>query len=121
MNAQNTKSRILATAAAVVGTFGLAVAAHAGDAHGPSGAKYDDVVVRYGDLNLATEEGARTLYARLSTAAERACGHEPKSRAPRERARYRACFDAAMTRAVDEVGSRQLHALHAARTESSVG
>lgn len=118
MNAQNTKSRILATAAAVVGTFGLAFAAHAG---GAPGAKYDDVVVRYGDLNLNTEEGARTLYARLSAAAERSCGFEPWSRTLRERTQYQACFDAAMTRAVDKVGSRQLHALHAARTEASVG
>ena len=71
--------------------------------------------------DLATEEGARTLYARLAAAAERACGSAPRTLALTEHMRYRACYDSTLTRAVEKIGSQQVHALHAARTDSSVG
>jgi UrcA family protein len=121
MNAQTKKTRTLATVIACAGTFGLALAAHAGDVATAPVPRHDDVVVRYADLNLATEEGARTLYARLAAAAERACGSAPRTLALTEHMRYRACYDSTLTRAVEKIGSQQVHALHAARTDSSVG
>lgn len=104
---------------AFAGTFGLALAAHAGDtAPAP---KRDDVVVRYADLNLTTVEGARTLYARLSSAAERACGNAPKTPALERQMQYKACYDGTLTRAVEKIGSQHVRSLHAARTDSKVG
>lgn len=70
------------------------------------------VVVRYGDLNLATESGARKLYHRLSVAAQAVC--------PVEDARQLAALDSnrtcranAIARAVHQINSPQLAALHA--------
>jgi len=48
------------------GCAGLAAAA-------PSSADVPSVVVRYGDLNLQTEAGVRTLYRRLARAAAQVC------------------------------------------------
>jgi UrcA family protein len=70
------------------------------------------VVVRYGDLNLATETGARELYHRLSVAAQEVC--------PTQDTRSLALLDYthtcranAIARAVHQINSPQLAALHA--------
>jgi UrcA family protein len=97
------------------GTLGVALSAQAG---APSTPTYESVVVRYADLNLETTDGARTLYARISAAAERACGSEPSHQELKMRSIYRACYEDAMNKAVMEVGSRQLHALHASGKRS---
>jgi UrcA family protein len=60
---------MLAAIAAVCLTAG-ALAAHAGEAVYDAPAR----TVRYGDLNLNTQDGAARLYGRIHTAAEQVCG-----------------------------------------------
>jgi UrcA family protein len=100
------KGRIAVLAACVLaGSLGVAQAA----------APLDDVptvVVRYGDLDLSTQEGVQTLYKRISSAARQVC----PSADPRSLRRFddgRACRAAAIARAVSDVHSSQLAALHA--------
>ena len=59
--------------------------------------------------------------ARLSAAAERACGNDPHARDLQRRMQYRACYDSALSRAVDKVGSRELQALHTMGDTHNVG
>lgn len=119
MNAHHAKTRILGTLLACAGTFGLALAAHAGDASAASDARHDDVVVRFSDLNLDSDAGARVLYARLSSAAQRACGDEPAPRELKARAHYRACYDRTLEKAVGKVGNPGVQALHATRKDGA--
>jgi len=120
MKVQTLHTRILGTVIALAGTFGLALSAQAGD-HTPSA--FPAVTVKYGDLNIDSKAGARTLYARLGRAAERACGGKPSLIVdmPRYR-RFTACYEDALDRAVQTVDKPQLQALHAAarRMESRV-
>jgi UrcA family protein len=95
----------LILAAAACALAGLP-AAHAADARGPSA-----VTVRYDDLNLDTDSGVRTLYARLKRAAELVC---PGSH-DRDLARVsigRACKAQAVDAAVTRVHNPRLAALH---------
>ena len=57
----------------LAGTLGVAQAATASDSVALSDAVPTAAVVNYGDLNLATAAGARTLYQRLATAAQEVC------------------------------------------------
>jgi UrcA family protein len=111
---------MLVTMIACAATAGFATTAQAGD---PAGAKphYDSVVVQYSDLDLNGVAGNKVLYARLSAAAERACGNDPHARDLQRRMQYRACYDSALNRAVDKVGSRELQALHAMGDSQNVG
>lgn len=96
----------------------LACGAQAGD----SAKATESVLVRYDDLNLASAAGAQTLYARISTAATRACGGEPSLRELHQHQNYRACFDVTVEQAVKKVDSARLQALHAERKSTrSVG
>ncbi len=70
------------------------------------------VVVRYGDLNLATEAGARKLYHRLSVAAQEVCP-SPDTRSLALVDYNRTCRANAMAHAVHRINSPQLAALHA--------
>jgi UrcA family protein len=114
------QTRMFATMIAVLATAGIASTAQAGDTT-KSSARYDDVVVQYSDLDLNSAAGNKALYARLSSAAERACGNEPNARELKRHAQYRACYDKALNLAVDKIGSRQLQALHTSRTTRRVG
>jgi UrcA family protein len=110
------------TLAIGVATLLCALSAQAGTQPANSPAATRSVVVRYADLNLGAAEGARTLYARLSAAADAACGGEQYTVDLRSRLAYRACYDQALDKAVRKIDSQQLQALHAARTSSrSVG
>lgn len=119
MNAHNTKTRILGTMIAIAGTFGLALAAHAGDARTADAPKHADVVVRYSDLNLNSNDGARVLYARLSAAADEACGREPSARELKARMQYKACYDRTLEKAVGKVGNPGVQALHAVHRDGA--
>ena len=68
------------------------------------------LAVHYEDLDLATEEGSRELYARIVTAAGRVCP-ERFSRDLTQAARGHECFTNAVARAVSEVGNAQLAAV----------
>lgn len=95
---------ILATACALAAL----TSAQAGDA--PAGRPA--VAVRYDDLNLATDAGARMLYTRLRHAAARVCpGVHDRDMGRASRAR--ACRDSAVAAAVARVASPPLAALHA--------
>ena len=70
------------------------------------------VAVRYGDLNLTHEEGARTLLMRLDHAATQVCGGRPSIVDLRAWGAYEACRKAAMDRAVLTVQSPLLASLY---------
>jgi UrcA family protein len=96
------------TALAIVGTLAGLASAQAADL----AAERPSVAVRYDDLNLASDAGARRLYVRLRHAAARVCpgGHDRDL----ERAlRARACQAQAVDAAVLQVSSPRLAALHA--------
>lgn len=118
MKPHSLHAHIVGTVIAMAGTFGLSMSAQAGDV---AASHYPDVVVHYGDLNIDSPLGAKVLYARLSHAAERACGGQPMLQDLTASTRYGACFDRAMDRAVQKVDKPQLQALHASRSESKVG
>lgn len=70
--------------------------------------------VAYGDLNLATAEGSRALYARIESAARQVCGpYDARNLA--EVAAARACQARAVAQAVSDVHSPMLAATYAAR------
>ena len=72
------------------------------------------VVVKYGDLNLNTEAGSLTLYARLAAAAKSVCpAADPRNL--RSLSASRACQTEAMQRAVNDIRSPRLAALVATR------
>jgi UrcA family protein len=111
---------MLVTMIALAATAGIASTAQAGDAR-TSSARYDSVVVKYSDLDLDSAAGTRALFARLSAAAERACGNAPDARALQRKAQFRACYESALSRAVDKVGSRELQALRTTGAADHVG
>ena len=104
------KSRIAVLAACVLaGLSGVAAAATPAD-------DVPAVVVRYGDLDLSTQEGVQTLYKRIASAARQVC----PAGDPRTLARFdygRTCRAAAIARAVGNVHNSQLAALHAGRVK----
>jgi UrcA family protein len=70
--------------------------------------------VTYGDLDLSTADGARTLLRRIDLAAKRICGPEPvpSQLQPRLMAYYRDCISASTDTAVARVGAPALLAVH---------
>ena len=120
MHTYTQKTRMIVTMIACAATAGIASTAQAGDA-GDASARYDSVVVRYSDLDLDSAAGNKALFARLSAAAERACGNAPSARDLQRQAQFRACYERALNRAVDKVGSRELQALHASGVAHGVG
>ena len=72
------------------------------------------VTVRYADLNLGTDAGNTTLYARLVSAARQVCG-TGDIRNLGQLAATQACQREAIAKAVQEVHSPQLAAVFAKR------
>ena len=70
--------------------------------------------VAYGDLDLSTADGARTLLRRINVAAHRICGPEPvhSQLQPRLVSYYRDCVADSVDIAVARIGSPALLALH---------
>lgn len=95
-----------------------ALSAQAATAHGRSPQEFKSVVVRYSDLNLGTTAGVQALYARLSSAADAACGGDQHMVELRQRHAYTVCYDETLARAVRKVDSARLQALHAERGSS---
>ena len=85
-----------------------------------SAASSDDalrsVVVRYSDLNLAKPQDARTLYARIRTAARLACGDVETPDLARF-ARFHNCINDAVTKAVSSVNMQQVTEIHQAQSQ----
>jgi UrcA family protein len=87
----------------LAGSVGAAQAATSTDA-------VPTVVVRYGDLDLSSTEGARVLYQRISVAARQVCPFE-YSKSVSQVGKNRACREAAIERAVNAVNNPQLVAM----------
>ena len=66
-------------------------------------------VVRFGDLNLSTEEGVRTLYHRIQGAASRVCR---EAAGPDGIFWYWKCYENAVANAVNKVNNSHLTAMH---------
>jgi UrcA family protein len=105
---------------ALVATLGAGSTA-AADETARHGMVRTQVVVDYADLDLNSVAGNKALYARLSHAAERACGPEPQRQDLRARSNYRQCQEDALEKAVDRIGSPQLQALHARQSDNGIG
>ena len=120
MQTNTQRTRTFVPLIALAATAGFATTAQAGDPDQAS-PRYDSVVVQYSDLDLKSLAGNKVLYARLSAAAERACGKESHTRDLQRRLQYRTCYDSALNRAVDKIGSRELQALHATGSAHNVG
>jgi UrcA family protein len=105
---RSTLGRVTVLAACLLaGSLGVARAATP-DAGVPQ------LAVAYGDLNVASDDGARELYQRIAKAAERVCPFSG-SRELAQLSVNNRCREAAIARAVREVNSPQLAALRADR------
>ncbi len=69
------------------------------------------LTVQFLRSSLATDEGARTVYKRIVSAAESVCPLQSGSRFVTES--IQACREEAIARAVHEIGNTRLAALHA--------
>jgi UrcA family protein len=89
----------------LAGTLGIAQAQ-------PPAQETPSVVVKYGDLDLSTSAGARTLYQRISAAARMVCPYE-NARELGLKAKGRECREAAIARAVSSVHNTELALIQA--------
>jgi UrcA family protein len=89
---------------------GCLLAGSVGAAQAASTDAVPTIVVRYGDLDLSTTEGARVLYQRISVAAHQVCPYE-NSRSLLQVGKNRACREAAIEHAVEAVNNPQLVAM----------
>ena len=78
-----------------------------------SDADVSAIVVRYGDLNLATEQGTKALYRRIAFVAKQVCP-DGESRGLENLNRARACQRDAIARAVQSVHNERLAAIFSA-------
>lgn len=85
-----------------------------GSAHAADAAVVPALKVHYSDLNLSTEQGSLALYGRIVAAAHKVCT-VVDIRDLRAAAALGACRDQAVARAVRDVGSPMLAAVHAER------
>lgn len=98
-----------ATQASILGACALAAVA-ALTVASSAAAEPDDwgaplsVTVRYGDLNLASDAGAKTMLARIEVAARRVCGQAPDLRDLGRVAVYDHCRSDAVARTVRTLG-----------------
>jgi UrcA family protein len=100
-------SRIAALAAGIVAAVAVGVSAAA-----TSTADVPSIVVHYADLNIATEQGARALYRRISIASWRVCPNADL-RDLQAFGQSRTCREQAIARAVRDVGTPLLAAVYA--------
>jgi UrcA family protein len=78
----------------------------------------EDVVVRFGDLDLATKADAEKLYTRIEFAAQQVCRQVDPVEMQRHEAATR-CMEQVMAQAVSRVSSPQLAAVYAQRARST--
>jgi UrcA family protein len=109
----NYSFRSLTGRAAAIALAASLAAVSAGTAlAAPAAEDAPSTTVRYGDLNLATEKGARILFQRISNAAKQVCP-DADYRDLSSQVRARTCQKEAVERAVREVKSPHLAALFA--------
>jgi UrcA family protein len=103
---RNTKHITLATVAALC-LSSAAISAYADE----TGKDVPTVTVRYSDLNLGTQAGAKVLYSRIRYAAEQVCGN-PDWRQRFESAAVKACIDRAISSSVHSVNNARLTSVY---------
>jgi UrcA family protein len=81
-------------------------------------AENGQVVVRFGDLNLATTAGAEALYTRIEAAARQVCPQADPVEMERHEVAMR-CVQTVMAQAVSRIGNPQLAAVFAQRTHGT--
>jgi len=110
-------ARALVCSAAVVTAVALASGAFAQQQQGVS---VRTVTVRFGDLDLSTTAGAKTLYQRIRGAARTVCGEEEDYDLGLDSRRYwNSCYQSAVNGAVDKVHSPLLRAVHRQSTSAA--
>jgi len=110
-----THSLVRAVSALAVGASLAIATSHAAAA--PSNNRLDPpVAVTFGDLNLATAQGTRILYDRLSAAAHAVCT-TGASWDPKAYFAEKDCYRATLDRVVAKLNLLQLTALHRTRTQ----
>jgi UrcA family protein len=85
-----------------------------GLAASPSHIDDDSVKVSYSDLNITNEAGAKLLYARLQRASQEVCGVGSHNivRSLTETKKARACYEKALSAAVEKLDSELLTVIH---------
>jgi UrcA family protein len=96
----------------LVGVLGLGAASAA-----PRDSEPTAVVVKYGDLNLATDTGVSALYRRIVYAARQACP-DPSVKDLIFRERVVECRKQAVARAIRQVDNSRLAALYASHSKN---
>jgi UrcA family protein len=99
----------IATLVAGVGSAGASVAADM---------KTASTIVRYGDLNLASPEGAKAMLTRIEHAARRVC--EPRSESAVDYVDWRNCISKATDGAVSRLNAPMVTAAYGGKQTSSV-
>jgi UrcA family protein len=112
MNTSVTKLTTFRGALAFVALFATSAAVTTTAAAATPSEDTPSVRVRYDDLNLATEAGTKALYSRIVSAARGVCAFAD-SRELSLLAASERCQSAAIAKAVNDVHSTQLAAVHA--------
>jgi len=102
---RKTSVALFATAFSIAGMY--AINANADDSY----AYVPHVVVRYGDLDLSTDYGATALYQRLQSASRLVCRAFDKTDLS-QRAKWNACYQQALSGAVNKVNRETVSALY---------
>ena len=98
--------RISIPALAAAATLAFSLPAHA-DTSADGSITRGRSAVQYGDINIATEQGAKIMLVRIERAARKACGGHPTFSAYTGSLDYtfEECRDAAVQRAVKQLGA----------------
>ncbi len=113
MNTSTKVSRILAATILAALTCSIATTSFASDGSDPL-----QVKVKYGDLNVSSTSGARTLYNRIRAAAENVC-RPLNNRDLASQKLLAACVHEAMSGAVNDVNEPALFTIYNAKTGTS--
>ena len=106
-------NKITGLGIAAIVAMGLALPL-AGMAAAPSHIDDAAVKVSYSDLNINNEAGAKVLYSRLQRASQEVCGVGSHNivRSLTETKKARACYEKALTAAIEKLDSELLTVIH---------
>jgi UrcA family protein len=104
----------LTALACTLGT-GLATAAP------PMGNDPSSTVVRFADLNLASDRDVATLYERIKQAAREVCRNDAFLSDPMAEWNIRLCIDGTVEKAISDINRPTLTALHRSKTTHVAG
>jgi UrcA family protein len=102
---------ISAASILAAGFIALSGAATVVPAQAAEPAQSNTKIVRYGDLNLDSEQGAKVLYTRIRGAAGNVCS-SLDGRTLTDKKLWQGCFDNAVASAVVQVNKARVTALH---------